>query len=551
MILQAERGEFVLLPNGELVQVAANKRHNKVDKDLITDDLPDQSYIFSDAKHMRLKKKDFEDLVINTQTPDYVEGEKPKQYKETNFAKEYITKQTETPASVIKTIQRKHKVLKQKELKDNPFIQAANKENIEGRAAAVNIVKEFSEDIKPADSDNDTTDQPLENNISPLQQNNGMNQQNNLAQPSFQSGGTTNNIQVVPMYQNGGEIASGALSGAGTGAAIGTLFGPGPGTLIGAGVGALVGGVGAGIKAKKADKQKKKRLAELAKLNADRIKIAERFRGVSHLSTLGKLAVPDPKYSYLNLDDPIQRTKNTSANILTGYESRRNNLTGNALASSNTINRNIESLGLNPTQAANFAASNNANAINNATQAGANIDSQSDNLKLSTSNQLNNFDSILAQDKQRGKNITEAHRYNKYTNGINELASNEQQYLTNKDQLGVDNYEMKRAVDISESQYKAQSLGAFNNNIQRAGLVASQVQPYLNSTDLLKSDVNTGVGVGAIAGAGAGIITRDKTNNSNNTSNSNSTYFTFEGKLYKRTSDGSFVSAEYFTKLIV
>lgn len=148
MKIQAEVKEWALTEDGQLVEVAAKKKHSKMSDDRVTDVLPN-SYIFSNAKFMRINKKDLEDTIVDEKFPRYLEGQKPEEYKATSFADRYFKADKETPASVIKNIRRAHPVITDDEQKYNPFIQRANSINKEYRQPAIEKVIEISEAIRP------------------------------------------------------------------------------------------------------------------------------------------------------------------------------------------------------------------------------------------------------------------------------------------------------------------------------------------------------------------------------------------------------------------
>lgn len=148
MKIQAETKEWVITEDGQLVQVAATKKHSKMDDDQVTDYLPN-SYVFSNAKYMELHKDDFEDEVIDEKFPRYLEGKKPELYKKTTFADRYFKADKETPAKIISNIRRAHPVITDEEQTFNPFIQRANDMNKEYRQPAIETIMKVSEFIKP------------------------------------------------------------------------------------------------------------------------------------------------------------------------------------------------------------------------------------------------------------------------------------------------------------------------------------------------------------------------------------------------------------------
>lgn len=153
MKIQAEVKEWVITDDGQLVQVAATKKHSKMKDEEVTDFLPN-SYIFSNAKFMELHKDDFNEEIVDEKFPRYLEGKKPEQYKSTSFADKYFKSNKETPAKIIANIRRAHPVITDEEQTYNPFIQRANEFNKEYRQPAIDVIMKVSEFIKPEDGEN-------------------------------------------------------------------------------------------------------------------------------------------------------------------------------------------------------------------------------------------------------------------------------------------------------------------------------------------------------------------------------------------------------------
>jgi hypothetical protein len=152
MKIQAETKEWVITEDGQLVQVAATKKHSKMKEDQVTDYLPN-SYVFSNAKFMELHKGDFEDEIVDEKFPRYLEGNKPEIYKKITFAEKYFKADKETPAKIISNIRRAHPVITDEEQTFNPFIQRANDMNKEARQPAIETIMKVSEFIKPDTGD--------------------------------------------------------------------------------------------------------------------------------------------------------------------------------------------------------------------------------------------------------------------------------------------------------------------------------------------------------------------------------------------------------------
>jgi len=452
-ILQAEHKEWVIIPEtGELVEVAAKTKHSKMDEDEITDYLPEGSYIFSNDKSMKLNKKDFEDVAVSTRIPKYKEGEKPEEYKEYTLADEYFTAKTNTPADLIKNVQKKHAVITDDEMKYNPFVQLANDLNKQNREPIVNFIKDVSEQIKP-------TDEPVVQ--------------------KFKQGG------YVPKYQNFGEVFGGVSSGAGAGAAIGSIF-PGAGTLIGAGVGALAGGIGAYATGQNANKQGEQRLKQLELLQSRREGRLQDSYNTANATTMGKFAVQTPTYDRLDLSDTKQTINDNFENIYRNYDQRKNNIIANNLSTGNTTMRNARGLGMSPGQTQNLAANVAGNAINSSNQIGANYDNQLDNLKLQQVAQTTPLDLQEKTTNLGLTNLEKDQKYEKNVGFVNEMGANRGINISQEDQLDVDNFANTMALKDGNAAFRANSIGAFNNSLlnagQSAGMISSMISNNGNGT---------------------------------------------------------------------
>lgn len=492
--LQAEKGEWILTPDGQLHKSAATKKHSKMRPDEVTDKLPIGSYIFSDDKDMTLYKKDFEDFKIGEELIHYEEGFKSRAPKDIYFTNVFKTKKKATPAQIAKNIANENPILAAREHNYNPFIKRANKLNKENRAKSLMILKGLN-DMKK--------DQ--------LEQEQMMEQQMMLP-AQFRYGGLNRSIYPYK-YGAGGDIFGGAASGAAAGAA----FGP-----IGAGVGAGVGAIGSWLVGRGKDKEAKRREAE-------RQAFLEKIRGyndqgyfANNAATFAKSAIPLPEYEFLDLSDPINRTTNTYNKLQTSENARRTAGLNNAQSMGNSTLRNVQGLGLNPTQVSNLVNNATGQGINASNQSNMRYDTYYDNMDLNKTNSLNKFDSVLAQDKQRGINLTNDRRYNKNMNTVGEFGNNFQKY--NQDRIGTEGLDMQTKLNLAaaNAQERAQSVGRFQNTLMSAGPGISQ---GLNNFELRKHmgdyyDALKGANYGFPASSNAADIL----GNANNISSSTQQY---------------------------
>lgn len=469
-MIQTEKNEIAFLPSLEFSKVAATRLHSAMKDDVPTDFFPDGTYIFSDARHMRLKRRDFDDAIIDIDIPEYKEGQNPTQLKIKTFADKYFTKHTNTPAQIASRIQKVHRVITDKEQTYNPFIQQANRWNKENRIIPVQMLIDISEDIKPVDSptiiDKETEKQQMEIK-------------------KFKSGGWSKN-----KYQSFGEVFGGVASGAGAGA----MFGP-----IGAGVGALAGGLGTWIVGSEAKRDALKRQKELENLNAKRRVNLENSNNAAMFTTAAKASVPVSRYHYLDTSNQQSRASSAYDRAALDTDITQKNVMSNVYSPSNTLVRNLSSLGLNPSQSANVVNNTLGNTINSANSLQAGFSADRNKLNLDKMTTLNSYDDITARDRQVGQNLQADKIYSKTTGAINEFGANQQSYLSNKDQLMLDEYEMTTALQSANSTERANKLGLFNNTLSQLGNAATTALPGLTLEgrnkvaeaipDMLKGDV--------------------------------------------------------------
>jgi hypothetical protein len=441
--LQAEKDEWIFTPQGHLVKSAATKKHNKMDSSEFTDTLPSNSYIFSNDPKMKLSKKDFEDAPIGMTLAHYQEGQKSKVPKPINFSKFFKSSKQATPAQLAKNISNTYKVLTDKDHKYNPFISRANKLNKESREKAVMFTM-MANEMKKAEVAPEA--QVMNSPQQPVQQ--------------FKYGGS------VPKYQ-WGDIFGGAASGAGAGAA----FGP-----IGAGIGAFVGGLGSWLTGSAKDKEIAKREMERKAMIAKMQGINDDSFSANNFASFAKRAVPLPKYSYLDLSSPINRVNSTYNRLMSNRDSRTSGAINRAGAYGNTMVRNLATSGLSPVQLQNVANNAMATGINNMNATSNEMDRYYDTLSREKMNQLNQYDSTLAQDTQRGENLTSDRRYNANMNFVGELGNNYQTKLGKDSQLLLDDYNTKMGLQIAGAKEKADSVGRFQNTLTTAGNTYSNIR---------------------------------------------------------------------------
>ena len=122
--IQAEIGEMIVLPTGDLMPVMARRRHHQMQEDEVTDMTPENSYILSAHGQVRINKDEANLLITETGVKPYRLGQSQNPPTEKTLAS-VMTKRVMRPAEVAKRINSLFPVLST----DNPFEIAANIEN--------------------------------------------------------------------------------------------------------------------------------------------------------------------------------------------------------------------------------------------------------------------------------------------------------------------------------------------------------------------------------------------------------------------------------------
>lgn len=150
--IQTEKGETVFLPDGTIVDVKATDLHKNMDKNKVTDILPEGSYIFSNDKQMKFKLNEkiggvkIKDMKLGKTVFEYKENELTTGPEDIMFSDIFNGKDNLTPAELTNNIKKKFEV---RDMKDDFFVSRANSENKEQRVEYLNILKAFSEFKKP------------------------------------------------------------------------------------------------------------------------------------------------------------------------------------------------------------------------------------------------------------------------------------------------------------------------------------------------------------------------------------------------------------------
>jgi hypothetical protein len=122
--IQAEIGEMIVLPTGDLMPVMARKRHHQMEDDEVTDVTPENSYILSAHGQVRINKDEADLIITETGVKPYRLGQAQNPPTEKTLAS-IMTNRTMRPAEVAKRINNLFPVMST----NNPFEIAANIEN--------------------------------------------------------------------------------------------------------------------------------------------------------------------------------------------------------------------------------------------------------------------------------------------------------------------------------------------------------------------------------------------------------------------------------------
>ena len=124
--IQAEKGEIVRLPDGQLVDVKADKKHGQMKKNENTDYLPGDAYIFSNKTTLNKKKAD--KVVVDIGLPMYseIDEDKNSDYEERKLS-DFMSKDKMTIAEIVKRV---HKKIPLTNKKFDIFAEQAREKNV-------------------------------------------------------------------------------------------------------------------------------------------------------------------------------------------------------------------------------------------------------------------------------------------------------------------------------------------------------------------------------------------------------------------------------------
>ncbi len=123
--IQTELGEQLIYEDASIVDVNADKKHAQLDDDLITDYVPEGTFVASAYKGMRIDRDDAEEVLLGIDMKPYIEGKKGAVPIEITLASMF-TKKRMTPAEVTERVRKKFSLSN----KDHDvFTERTNEEN--------------------------------------------------------------------------------------------------------------------------------------------------------------------------------------------------------------------------------------------------------------------------------------------------------------------------------------------------------------------------------------------------------------------------------------
>lgn len=149
--IQTEIGETILLPNGNLVRVKADRLHKHMKDNVVTDIVPINSYVFSNDKKMILTKDKMvkglklSDIIMGKPIIEYKENDNTKGLQDIRFTDIFGNNKALTPAQISERIKSKFKL----EDDFDYFTERSNKENKEQRYDYFQLLTQLSEAKKP------------------------------------------------------------------------------------------------------------------------------------------------------------------------------------------------------------------------------------------------------------------------------------------------------------------------------------------------------------------------------------------------------------------
>lgn len=147
--IQTEKGEYLIHLDNSITKTNATKKHSKMDKDEVTDVVPENTFVASADKNSSIKKKDVENIVLGVKTMPYEEAKQGKIPEKILFSDIFKSNKM-TPAELTEQVMKKYEVIDKSDEfnKNDVFTKLTNKENMDERAIWLNVIKVLNEDKK-------------------------------------------------------------------------------------------------------------------------------------------------------------------------------------------------------------------------------------------------------------------------------------------------------------------------------------------------------------------------------------------------------------------
>lgn len=140
--IQTEKMETIILPTGDLVKVNATKRHSSMAEDVVTDIVPESSYVLSQFGNTKIYKDEADKVVLEISNAPYnifSNGKVPK----VKTLGDLMNKKVMSPADLSRVVANKFKVVENKD--GDVFTAITNLENKKNRGSYLQAIIELSE----------------------------------------------------------------------------------------------------------------------------------------------------------------------------------------------------------------------------------------------------------------------------------------------------------------------------------------------------------------------------------------------------------------------
>jgi len=140
--IQTEKMETIILPTGDLVKVNATKRHSSMAEDVVTDIVPESSYVLSQFGNTKIYKDEADKVVLEISNAPYnifSNGKVPK----VKTLGDLMNKKVMSPADLSRVVANKSKVVENKD--GDVFTAITNLENKKNRGSYLQAIIELSE----------------------------------------------------------------------------------------------------------------------------------------------------------------------------------------------------------------------------------------------------------------------------------------------------------------------------------------------------------------------------------------------------------------------